>query len=185
LETILIDLLFIAAIALLSYFAYEKKMYQKTFEYVKILILFTLSASFAAKTGVFLEKNNILNADTYSVIVLIGFGINLGVFLLFYLLLEKLYQAFITDLRVRGFVIKTVTVLQVAFIVTFTLYILMQLYIPKKYFEPTLQKTYTYTYVKKFYLSFINDDFVKMLLHANSKTPPHELIINSIKNTIN
>ncbi|MGM0622728.1 MAG: hypothetical protein ACQESH_01775 [Campylobacterota bacterium] len=181
----LIDLIFAAIVLFLSYYSYQKRIYLKTFEYLKIFLLITLSASFAAKSGLVLQKYSILSGDTYSVIVLIGFGINILLFILLYLLGKKLFENFITSAKMRTFLAKAVTFVQVLFIFTFSLYIIMQLTFAKTYLQPPLNKTLSYTYIKGFYLSFINDDFVKMIISANSKSAPHEILINSFKNSIN
>ena len=86
----LIDILLLVLIGFLTYISYKKRLYVKILEYLKIFMLITLSASFAPNTGVFLQKNAILSGDTYSVLVLIGFGVNVGVLILLYLLLDNM-----------------------------------------------------------------------------------------------
>ena len=154
------------------------------FEYLKIFLLITLSAALATKMGLFLQKIAILSGDTYSVIVLIGFGINIGLFYLLYKLSDKLFQNFVTSPKARRFFAKFVTVVQVVFIFTFSLYIVMQLYIAKQYMEPTFSQTLSYPYIKSFYMGFVNDDFVKMIISSESKSAPHEVLIQSLKNSI-
>jgi len=60
LGVILFDIILAIVIVGISYLSFKKRLYLKIYEYIKIFLLITLSASFAAKTGLFLQKNSIL-----------------------------------------------------------------------------------------------------------------------------
>jgi len=184
LGVILFDVVLAIVILGMSYLSFKKRVYLKIYEYVKILLLMTLSASFAVKTGLFLQKNSIISGDTYSVIVLFGFGVNIALIILIYNLLKKI-KLLVSNQTLKEFTAISVNFIQILFIVTFSLYIAMQIYIPKKYFSSYLEQTYSYPAIKLFYMRFINDEFVDMIIYQESKTTPKEIIINSLKNGLN
>ncbi len=179
---ILIDILLLILIAYATYYSYQKKIYLKIFEYFKLFILITLSAKFASNTGWFLQANHVLKTDTYATLILIGFSINL---ILFYYLTKFLIEfsdRFIDSQNIKSFFAKTLTLFEVVVIVTFVLYMSMQLYPSKKYLYPSMKKTYSYPYVRKFYIKFLNDDFIHMILNSDSGTNYKEVIFKSFKN---
>lgn len=179
---ILFDIAFILFIGFATYYSYQKKIYIKIFEYFKLFILITLSAKFAANTGWFFQAHHILKTDTYATLILIGFCINLVLFYYLSMFLIEFSDRFIDSAKVKQYFAKTLTFFEVVVIVTFSLYIIMQLYPSKKYIYPTLKKTYTYPYVRKFYIRFLNDDFIHMVLNSNSGTNYKEVIFKSFKN---
>ena len=44
-------------------------------------------------------------------------------------------------------------------------------------------KSYSYVYIKSFYKKFLNDDFVDMILNADTGTNHKEIIFRSLKNS--
>ncbi len=181
---ILLDLLLVLFAGVLSYYSYRKKSYIRLFEYFKIFVLITISAKLAAKTGVFLQEAGILRADTYSVAILIGFGLNLAGFYFAMLLLLDLLKNHVHSSGLRKLAAVTVSVVQVAVLSSFLLYITMQLTPAKRYLYPHFQKSYLYLHIKRFYIKFLNDDFVYMLLSSETGTNPKEVIFKSFKNSL-
>ncbi len=179
---IIIDILFILLIAFATYYSYQKKIYLKIFEYFKLFILITLSAKFASDTGWYLQAHHILKADTYATLILIGFCINLVLVYYLSMFLIEFSDRFIDSNKVKEYFAKTLTLFEVIVIITFSLYIIMQTYPSKKYLYPTMSKTYTYKYVRKFYIKFLNDDFIHMVLNSDSGTNYKEVIFKSFKN---
>ncbi len=87
------------------------------------------------------------------------------------------------NVKIRTIFAKTFTFLEVLTIVTFSLYIVMQLYITKAYLYKSLKKSYSYPKIEKFYHSFLNDDFVNMILNSDTGTNHKEIIFKSFKNS--
>lgn len=177
------DIALILLIGFSTYYSYQKKIYIKIFEYFKLFILITLSAKFASTTGWFLSAHHILKTDTYATLILIGFCINLVLFYYLIMFLIEFSNRFIDSAKVKQYFTKILTFFEVLVIVTFSLYIIMQLYPSKKYLYPTLKKTYTYPYIKRFYIKFLNDDFIHMILNSDSGTNYKEVIFKSFKNS--
>ena len=179
---ILIDILFVVLIGFATYYSYQKKIYIKIFEYFKLFILITLSAKFASNTGWFFQAHHVLKTDTYATLILIGFSINLVLFYYLSKFIIEFSDRFIDSAKIKTYFAKALTFFEVLVIATFCLYIIMQLYPSKKYLYPTMKKTYTYPYVRKFYIKFLNDDFIHMILNSDSGTNYKEVIFKSFKN---
>jgi hypothetical protein len=60
---------------------------------------------------------------------------------------------------------------------------IMQLTISKTYLYPYLNKSYSYKYIKVFYKNFLNDDFLHMVLEADTSINHKEIIFKSFKNS--
>lgn len=178
---LLIDIPLLLFIAYATYYSYKNKIYIRIFEYFKLFILITLSAKFASNTGWYLESHHILSVDTYATLILIGFCINLVLFYYLAMFLIEFSDRFIDSAKVKSYFTKFLTFFEVVVIITFSLYIIMQLYPSKKYIYPTMKKTYTYPYIQKFYMKFLNDDFINMVLNSDSGTNYKEVIFKSFK----
>ncbi|WP_419769600.1 MAG: hypothetical protein ACNI3C_09665 [Candidatus Marinarcus sp.] len=177
-----IDVALFLLIAYCSYYSYQKKIYLKIFEYFKIFVLITLSAKFASKMGLLLEDSHVINADSFAMIVLIGFGVNILLILNSYQFIFKLFNNYINNQSIREFCAKSVTLLEITIIITFSLYLLMQITLSKNLLYNSLKKSYSYVHIKHFYTKFLNDDFVYMVLNTDTKTNRTEVIFKSIKN---
>ena len=90
---------------------------------------------------------------------------------------------YINSAAIKTFFAKLITTLEVIVIITFALYILMQLSLSKSYLYPTLKKSYSYPYIKSFYMKFLTDDFLNMILKADTGTNYKEVIFKSFKNS--
>ncbi|MDC0932209.1 hypothetical protein OAR97_00025 [Arcobacteraceae bacterium] len=178
-----IDLIFIIAIILLTKISYEKRIYIKIFEYFKIFMAITLSAKLAGYTAIFLQKFLITKADTYTTLILISFVVNILILYFGWKYIFAFSNKFMQNTKVRTFFAKMFTFLEVVTMLTFSLYILMQLYISKAYLYKTMKKSYTYPKIEKFYNSFLNDDFVNMILNSDTGTNHKEIIFKSFKNS--
>jgi len=178
-----IDLVLIAAIIILTKISYEKKIYIKIFEYFKIFMAITISAKLATYTAIVLQKFYITKADTYTTLILISFVVNLVILYYGWRYIFAFSNKFMQNIKVRTLLAKTFTFLEVFIIITFSLYILMQLYITKAYLYKSLHKSYSYPKIEKFYNSFLNDDFVNMVLNSDTGTNHKEIIFKSFKNS--
>ncbi len=180
---IIFDIAFAVLLLYLSVISYQKRTYLAIYEYVKIFLLITLAASFAPKAAIWLSRWDVLKADTYSVAVLIAFGINIALIWGLYLLLRSVYENAMHSPGLKTLVAKSVSFLQTVLIVTFACYILMQLGPAKNHIYSHAAKTYSYPLIRGFYMSFINDDFVRLILNGDSKTNAKEVILRSFKNS--
>jgi len=178
-----IDLLFLVTIIILTRISYERKTYLKIFEYFKIFMAITLSAKLASFTALLLQKFYITKADTYTTLILISFVVNIILIYYSWRYLFSFSNKFVQNVKIRVFFAKLFSFLEVLIIVTFSIYIVMQLYITKIYLYKTLKKSYSYPKIEKFYNSFLNDDFVNMILHSDTGTNHKEVIFKSFKNS--
>ncbi|MEA2100709.1 MAG: hypothetical protein U9P72_11340 [Campylobacterota bacterium] len=180
---LLIDIFLIIFISFAIYYSYSRKTYIKVFDYFKIFALISISAKFSTYTGNFLSKWHLVLADTYTILILIAFSINVIIIYYSWSFIYIFSSKFINNQKIKIFFAKLITVIEVLIITTFTLFILMQLSINKKYIYPTLNKSYSYPYIKSFYVKFLNDDFAKMILNSETGVNHKEVILKSFKNS--
>lgn len=181
---LLIDLLLLIFMSFATYYNYNKKTYIKVFDYFKVFALISVSAKFATFTGSYLSKWHLIQADTYTVLILIAFSINALIIYLSWSSLYLLSTKFMNSNKIKIFFAKIITVIEVVVITTFALFILMQLGVNKKYVYPTLKKSYSYPYIRTFYMKFLNEDFAKMILNSDTSVNHKEIILKSFKNSI-
>lgn len=155
----------------------------KIFEYFKIFFVITISAKLSSSTGVLLQKLYITKADTYTTLILISFILNFLILYYGWGYILAFTKQYINNEKLKTLFAKIFTGIEVVIIVTFSLYILMQIYLAKVYLYPTLSKTYTYPKIEKFYKKFLNDDFVRMILSSDTGTNYKEVIFKSFKNS--
>ena len=178
-----IDLVLIASILILTRIIYERNIYIKIFEYFKIFMAITLSAKLSSYTAIFLQKFYITKADTYTTLILISFVINIIILYFGWKYIFAFSNKFMQNVKIRTALAKTFTFLEVFTLITFSMYIVMQLYISKAYLYSSMKKTYSYPKIEKFYNSFLNDDFVNMVLNSDTGTNHKEIIFKSFKNS--
>ena len=181
---LLIDLLLLIFISFATYYTYSKKTYIKVFDYFKIFALISVSAKLSAFTGSYLSKWHLILADTYTVLILISFSINIIIIFYTWHFLYFLSSKLVNNQQIKICFAKKITVIEVVVITTFALFILMQVGVNKKYVYPTLKKSYSYPYIKSFYMKFLNEDFAKMILNSDTNVNHKEIILKSFKNSI-
>ena len=180
----IIDLLFLIIIIFSIKYAYEKKIYIKIFDYIKLFIIITLSAKLSHFTGQYLQSLGITKVDTYATLIFISFMINFlflsysGKF--FINLLNKI----INSNKTRILMAKVFTTVEVIILFTLSLYIFMQLNLSKIYIEQYLIKSFSYKYIKHFYKSFLNDEFVNLIMNSDTGTNPQEVLFKCFRNSI-
>lgn len=162
---------------------YENKTYIKIFDYFKIFVAVTLSAKFSSFTAILLQKLYITKADTYTTLILISFVVNLAILYFFGKYIVQFLNNYITNINIRKYTAIFFTFIEVSTMITFSLYILMQIYITRVYLYKNFHKTLSYPKIEKFYNSFLNDDFVNMILHSDTGTNSKEVIFKSFKNS--
>jgi len=180
----IIDLILIVAIGSFIYISYKNKSYIKIFNYFKIFLIITISAKLSSYSATILQKLYITKADTYTTLLLISFVVNFLILYYGYKYIFKITKNYIDNEKVKVLLAKLFTVFEVVIISTFSLYIVMQLYISKVYLYPTIKKTYLYPKIEKFYNSFLNYDFVLLVMGSDTGTNHKELLFKSLKNSL-
>lgn len=178
----LFDIVLVGVILYFSKVAYEKKYYMKFFEYFKIVIAIYIASKFAPPMGHFLQNIHILKADTYIVLLLISFGINFGLLYIFWKNMVRVLDRFFSTEKIKTIVAKLFSFLEVTIVITLILFIVMQLYISKVYIYKSLKKTYTYPYIEKFYVKFLNNEILAILQGSSTGTNTKEVLFKSFTN---
>ncbi len=181
---LLIDLILVGLIIFGAYYNYQRKTYIKFFEYFKVFALFSLSAKFATYTGIHLSRWHIISADTYTILILIGFGLNALVIYYLWIFIYDISAKFINNEKLKMLLAKFITVVEVVLIVTFMLFASMQLSVSKRYLYSGVKKSYSYHYIKTFYTKFLNDNMLKMILNSDTGINHKEVILKSLKNSL-
>ena len=180
----IIDLFLLISIVLLTKISYKKRIYIKIFEYFKIFIAITLSAKLSGFTAILLQEFLITKADTYTTLTLISFSVNIFLLYFGWKYIFAFSNKFIQKEKLRVILAKIFTFLEVLTIISFSIYIIMQLYMSKVYLYKSMKKSYSYPKIEKFYNSFLNDDFVNMIVNSDTGTNHKEIIFKSFKNSI-
>jgi hypothetical protein len=180
----LIDILLFFIIVNIIIYSYKKEIHVKLLDYVKVFIILSLSARFAKLTALYLQKLTIVDGDTKTTVIVIGFLINLLFFTLINKLYSKISKKHIDKTKLQKGIKLTVIIIEVFVLTTFSLYIFIQFTPSKKYIYPTLNKSYTYPYIKKFYIKFLNDAFLNVILDPNSDAENYEKVYKSFKKII-
>lgn len=179
----ILDLLFFISIVLFAYFNYINRNYIKVFDYIKIFIFVFISSTYAYKTYIFLNKIYVLQADSYYIAILICFVINLLILIYGYKYIFKALNYIISSSKIKMLLAKIVSFLESILLISFMIFILMQINPIKKLSLKTLNKTYSYPYIKKFYIKVIDKNFTSIFLTSDSKINRQESILKSIKNS--
>lgn len=179
----ILDILFALFILFGCYYSYQRKIYLKIFDYFKIFFIITLAAKLSNSTGILLQKLYIIKADTYTTLILIAFIVNLLILYFSWKYIFNFTKNYINNEKLKVLFAKIFTLIEVIIIATFSLYIVMQMYLAKVYIYPTLKKTYSYPKIERFYKKFLNDDFVNMVLNSDTGTNYKEVIFKSFKNS--
>ncbi len=180
----LFDLILVIFISFSIYYSYKNKIYVKIFNYFKLFVLITVSAKFASYTGIGLQKLYITKVDTYTTLILIGFSLNLILFVYIGKFLLQLSNKYLNNNKIKQLLAQLFTILEVLILTTFGLYMLMQVYITKIYIYPTLKQSYSYPKIERFYKKFLSDEFINMILHSDTGTNHKEIIFKSLKNSV-
>lgn len=181
---IFIDILFFVLLISLIIYSYKIKIYEKLFDYFKIFLFLTLSAKLAPFTGELLQKLYITKVDTYTTLLLISFALNYVIFHNFFKYFLVFSNKIINNQKVKNYASIVLTIVEVTLVLTFTIYILMQIYFIKAYIHPTLIKSYSYPKIEKFYKTFLNDKVVHTILNMDTSTNSKELIFKNLKNSL-
>ncbi|MEA3513379.1 MAG: hypothetical protein U9R37_07230 [Campylobacterota bacterium] len=147
-------------------------------------MIITISAKLSSSTGLLLQKFYITKADTYTTLTLISFVINFLILFYTWKYIFIVLNKYINSAKIKILFAKVFTFLEVLIITTFSIYIIMQLYISKVYLYKTIKKSYSYPKIEKFYKNFLGDDFVNMILNSDTGTNHKEVIFKSFKNSI-
>ena len=180
----IIDVALVVIIGYSTFYYYNKKIYLKLFDYFKIFILIAISAKFAIFTGSNLEKFSIISTDTNAIMTLIGFTLNFAILFYGYKFIFKIINNVINSQVIRTYLAQLTTLLEVVVIVTFLLFMTMQLKPSKIFLAPSMQKTVTYPYIKSFYMKFLNKKFINMIINNDGTMDTKEIIFKSLKDSV-
>ena len=180
----LVDFIFLVILVYFTYISYKNKIYLKIFEYFKLFVIISLSAKLSSTSAIILQDLHITKADTYTTLILISFVLNFMLMYHFYKYITKFINKFISSEKIKEIFAKLFTFVEVLTLLTFSIYIIMQIYIVKVYFYKGMKKTYSYPKIQKFYKSFLNDNFINMIIKSDTGTNYKEVIFKSFKNSI-
>jgi len=180
----LIDLALLIALIAFTKISYQKRVYVSFFEYFKVFLAITISAKLSSYTALYLQKFYITKADTYTTLILIAFAINLLILYFGWKYIFAFSSKFIQNGVIKVYLAKIFTFLEVLTLLTFSFYIVMQLYITKTYLHKIVSKSYSYPKIEQFYRVFLNDDFVNMVLQSDTGTNHKEILFKSFTNSI-
>ncbi len=181
----IIDIFFLIITIYLIIYSYKKEIHTRLLDYVQIFIILSTSARFSNKIGLFLQKLYIIKPDTHTTTIIIGFLFNLLILFSLRKLISKFGKKYIENKRVKKSVKLILIIPEVIILITFSLYIFMQLTPSKKYIYPYINKSYSYPYIKSFYVKFLNDDFLRVILDSDSDAQNYENVYKSLKKIIN
>jgi len=176
------DILFFGCIVYFSKIAYEKKYYIKFFEYFKIIIAIYLATKLAPYTGKLLQNFYITKADTYIVLILISFALNFFALFFFWKNMIKIFDRVFSTSALRVWFAKILSFVEVLIIFSLGLFLVMQLYVSKKYIYKNMKATYSYDYIEKFYIKFLNNDILAILQGSSTGTSTKEILFKSFTN---
>ena len=179
----LIDLIFAILILYFSYYAYKQRFYLKFFEYLKIFFILSLSAKLVYATSYLLKSLYIINADTGTISLLISFSLNFFIFYTFFKYFLLFMNQFVNNNLIKSISAKILSFFEISLLITFLLFMFMQVHFIKKFIYPVINKSYSYKYVKKFYITFLSKDFVNIIMTQETKTDSKEIILKSFKNS--
>lgn len=180
----IIDIFIFCAIVFFTYYNYINRNYIKVFDYIKIFLFVFISSKFSYTMYLFLGKINILKTDSIHIGILIAFAINLTLLIYFYKYIFKLLNYLFSSQRTKMMIARVVSFLESIIIITFIVFILMQIKPIKNMLSSSINKTYSYSYIKKFYLGLIDKNFTSIFLSSDSKINRQESILKSIKNSL-
>ncbi len=179
------DVLFLIATIYLIIYSYKKEIHTRLLDYVQIFIILSTSARFANKAGIFLQKSYIIKPDTHTTAIVIGFLFNLLILFFLRKLISGITRKYIENKKVKKSIKLILIIPEVIILITFSIYIFMQLTPGKKYIYPIVNKSYSYPYIKSFYVKFLNDDFLRVMLDSDSDARNYEKVYDSLKKIIN
>jgi hypothetical protein len=163
------------------YYSYTHRSYVKTFAFFKAVVLIALAAKFSHTMAIWLQDFSITKADTYTTLLLIAFVINFLIAYAAFSALAHLSATVVNNATIKGVLAKLFTVFEVLVVSTFSLYIVMQLYVSKVHIYPVMSQTYLYPKIERFYHGFLSDDLVRMVMGFQAGTSRKEVIFESFK----
>jgi hypothetical protein len=166
-------------------YSYKKEIHTKLLDYVQIFIILSSSARFSNNMGIFLKNLYVIKPDTHITMITIGFLFNLLILFSLRKLIIKMSKKHIENPKIKKSVKLILIIPEVIILVTFSIYIFIQLTPSKKYIYPIVKKSYSYPFIKSFYIKFLNDDFLRVMLDSDSDAQNYEKVYKSFKKIIN
>ena len=178
---IIFDLILLLVVVAGAYYGYKNGNLNRIYEIVKLIAGVAISSKYGLTLAMWLTKVHILKAETFGVLILIGFISVFGIYYVVMFVLELAYKEFLESyLRHKS---KYVAALSsgVEFFIMFTLglFIILQFNWPRVYIKPLLFKSFTYKPIHKFYKSFLSNELINNTLYEGTGAGVKETIMNT------
>ena len=178
----LFDIVLIAGIISGFYYGFKHGINERLYKLFKFFMIISFSEMYSVKFGVFLTKNHILWADSFSILKLIGFVLLLGVFWFVFNFFEFLFQTIFKDSHkvASQYGGALITAFSMMVMITLLAFTLTQVKILKETLKPLLMKSYSYSKVNRFYRKSIDNSFVEKVVQGDiSGKDTKEIIFKS------
>ena len=178
---IIFDLILLAVVIGGAYYGYKHGNLNKIYEIVKLIVAVAVSSKYGLSLSMWLTKLNIIKAETFGVLILIGFVMMFVLYLVAMFVLELAYKEFLESyLRHQSKYVASIFS-SIEFFVMFTLalFILLQFYLPRVYLKPVLFKSFTYKHIHYFYRGFLSNELINNTLYEGSGAGVKETIMHT------
>ena len=179
---------FILGLVIMSgiYYGYKHGNLSKVYEIVKIIVGIAISSKYGLTFGILLTKAHVLKAETFGVLILIGFLLVFGVYWFVMFILELAYKKFLESYlsKQSKYVAAVFSGAEFFIIFTLGLFVVLQFYWPRIYIKPALFKSFTYKPIHYFYKGFLNDKLINNTLYEGSGSGLKETIMNTAADSV-
>ncbi len=178
---IIFDFILILVVVYGAYYGYKHGNLSKIYEIVKLIAGVAISSKYGLTLGMWLTKVHILKAETFGVLILIGFVLVFGLYFIAMFILELAYKEFLESyLRHQSKYIAAIfSGLEFFIMFTLSLFILLQFYWPRTYIKPILFKSFTYKPIHKFYKGFLSNELINNTLYEGTGSGIKETIMHT------
>ena len=178
---IIFDLILLLIITYGAYYGYKHGNLSKIYEIVKLIAGVAIASKYGLTLAMWLTKQHILKAETFGVLILIGFVLVIIMYFLVMFILELAYKEFLESyLRHQSkYVASIFSAVEFSIMFTLSIFIVLQFYWPREHVKPLLFKSFTYKPIHKFYKSFLSNDLINNTLYEGTGAGVKETIINT------
>ena len=168
------------------HYGYKHGNLSKVYEIVKIIIGIAISSKYGLTFGIWLTKAHVLKAETFGVLILIGFLLVLGLYWLVMFILELAYKEFLESYLAKQSKYVAAVFSGAEFFIIFTLglFVVLQFYWPRIYLKSALFKSVTYKPIHYFYKGFLNDKLINNTLYEGTGAGFKETIMNTAAESV-
>jgi len=182
------DIFIIALFGYSTYLGYKYGINKSFYDFIKVIIILSISAKFSYKFGAFLTKHHILLPDNSASMVLISFLILLGIVYLLVMLVEYLYKTYLKSKisQIIKLFLAIFGLFQAFIFTSFAVFIFVQFKPIKLHVKPYLiHNSKTYKIMDKFCKNVITMRFVNAIIKNQSPSDTKEILYKTLtdKNT--